>query len=445
MATSVSLQAQKPNVLFVFADQWRAQATGYAGDVNARTPNLDAFAAEGVNFSNAVSATPVSSPYRASLITGQFAPSHGMLINDLSLKPSGPTMGEIFRDNGYMTGYVGKWHLFGEGRMNFIPEEERFGFDYWKVMNCTHNYNDSFYWEEEPVKKKWKGYDAFAQTESILKFIDSASKTGKPFCAVLSWGPPHSPYSTAPAEYQAMYPDPGKIVLRPNVPEEMQEQARKNLCGYYAHIAALDKAFGDIVGHLRSLGILDNTIVVFTSDHGDMLCSHSFTGKSRPYDESIRVPFLIRYPKGLSGKVMDEPITTPDILPTLLDLCRISIPSSIEGRSLYPILSGKKKTLGDGAIVCWPYPRKAYGMKEYRMVRTKQYSYVETPDGAWMLFDNYRDPYQQDNLANRPEYAKLQAGLKKKLHGLLKEAGDEFLEGKEYVKRFGIPLEKMKW
>ena len=432
----------KPNVLFIFGDQWRAQATGYNGDPNARTPNLDAFAREGINFTNAVSCQPLSSPYRASLLTGQFPTTHGMAQNDEDLRPNAPTIGELFKGNGYWTGYVGKWHLFGYGRQSFIPQNKRFGFDHWRVLNCTHDYNKSSYWGEDSVKKQWKGYDAFAQAQQVMDYMDEATKSGEPFCIFLSWGPPHAPYNTAPAEFQAMYSDPSKLILRPNVPLDKADKYRKSLAGYYAHIAALDKSFGDLIAKLRSLGILDNTLVVFTADHGDMLGSHDFTAKSRPYDESIRVPLLMRYPPLGKGKVIDEPLTTPDILPTLMGICDIAVPSKIEGRSFYPLLTGKEKSLGDCALVQWPLKRASYNLSEYRCVRTKQYTYVETRKGAWLLFDDIADPYQMNNLADKPQYAAVQKELSAKMHAEMERVGDKFLSDAYYRERFNITVEK---
>ena len=192
---------RKPNVVFVFADQWRAQATGYAGDTNVRTPNLDRLAARSVNFENAVSCCPVCSPYRASLLTGQYPLTHGVFLNDVPLRNEAVSLAEVYRNAGYETAYIGKWHLDGNHRSAFIPRERRQGFDFWKVLGCTHAYNNSFYYGDEDVKLKWEGYDAIAQTREAQQYIrDHAG--GPPFLLVLSWGPPHDPYETAPQKYR---------------------------------------------------------------------------------------------------------------------------------------------------------------------------------------------------------------------------------------------------
>ncbi len=134
----------KPNIVFIIADQWRAQAFGHAGDPNARTPNLDALAATSANFVHAVSTVPVCSPTRASLLTGQRALTHGVFMNDVPLAPDAVTIAKVLRDAGYDTGAIGKWHIDGSGsRSAFIPKERRQGFDYRRVLDCAHDYNHS--------------------------------------------------------------------------------------------------------------------------------------------------------------------------------------------------------------------------------------------------------------------------------------------------------------
>lgn len=142
----------KPNIVFVLTDQWRAQATGYAGDPNVKTPNLDTLASKSINFENAVSVCPVCTPYRTSLMTGKNPLSTGMFMNDLYLPSEELCMAEIFKKAGYDTGYIGKWHLDGHGRDAYIPQDRRQSFDYWKVLECTHEYNESYYYAGDDAK-----------------------------------------------------------------------------------------------------------------------------------------------------------------------------------------------------------------------------------------------------------------------------------------------------
>jgi len=435
----------QPNVVFVLADQWRAQATGYAGDPNVKTPHLDRLAGQSVNLVNAVSGCPVCSPYRGSLMTGRYPLTHGVFLNDVCLSNEAVSLAQAFNGAGYHTGYVGKWHLDGHGRSSFIPPERRQGWQFWRAAECTHNYNHSHYYGDEPVKQFWPGYDAIAQTGEACRYIRER-RDGK-FALVLSLGPPHNPYETAPEAYRALY-RPDGIVLRPNVPDEAGADARRDLAGYYAHASALDDCVGRIVETLADCGIDDDTVLVFTSDHGDMLGSQGETRKQRPWDESIRVPCLVRYPAGLGreGRALRAPINAPDVMPTLLGLCGIGIPETVEGTDRTKWLRGDSPDEDEAALITcpspfgeWPRPR---GGREYRGVRTMRYTYVRTLDGPWLLYDNDEDPYQLNNLAGRAEHASLQARLDALLNERLEATGDEFRPGAEYVAKWGYPTDR---
>ncbi len=437
-----------PNLVFVFADQWRAQATGYAGDPNLRgkTPNLDRLAKESVNLVNAVSTTPVCTPYRASLLTGQYPLTHGLFMNDVPLNSELTTIAKVYKAAGYDTGYVGKWHIDGQGRSAYIPEERRQGFDYWKVLECTHNYNASAYYAgNDPVKKQWKGYDAIAQTRDVQRYISDHAQGSKPFIAFLSWGSPHNPYQTAPEKYREQFL-PDDIQLRPNVPVADAAKARKELAGYYAHIAALDQCLGDLMATLEEAGLRDNTILVFTSDHGDMLRSQGLNRKQKPYDESVRVPFLVRYPDRCAGRKIDMPIGTPDIMPTLLGLSGIKVPDSVEGRDYSRVLTGEAAPDNDAELIECPAPfgewHRGNGGREYRGIRTRRHTYVRDLDGPWLLFDNKKDPHQMQNLVDSPEAAPVLKKLEAMLSAKLAERADEFRPGEEYIKQWGYKVDE---
>jgi len=440
-------KTKKPNVVFIFADQWRAQATGYAGDMNAITPNLDKFAEESVNFTNAVSGCPVCSPYRASLLTGRYPLTHGVFLNDVLLNNGAVSIAQAFNEADYETGYIGKWHLDGSDRGAFIPRERRQGFKFWKAFGCTHRYNESYYYGDENVMLKWEGYDAVAQTREAQRYIEKHTE-GNPFTLFLSWGPPHAPYQTAPQKYKDLFKDK-EIKLRRNVPRELEEKAREELAGYYAHIAALDDCIADILRTLKECGLEEDTIVVFTSDHGDMLYSQGHRKKQRPWDESIRVPFLLRYPTahGKGGRVIDMPINAPDIMPTLLGLCGIEVPDTVEGEDFSGIIRGTEKPEDNAALIMCPSPfgqylRDKHGGREFRGIRTRRYTYVRDLKGPWLFYDNERDSYQLDNLCNKPEHSELQKRLEQLLSQKLKEANDKFLPGQEYIKKWGYEVDE---
>ena len=433
----LSAAERKPNVVFVFADQWRAQAAGFAGDPNVHTPVLDKLAASSVRFNMAVSTCPVCSPYRASLLTGQYPLTHGVFLNDVCLSDKPVSLAQAFRGAGYRTGYIGKWHVDGHGRSSYIPRERRHGFEFWKVLECTHDYNRSFYYADEDVKLQWEGYDAAAQTREAQRYI--REQAGQPFLLVLSWGPPHDPYLTAPERYQAMY-DPAKLKLRPNVPEDT-EAVRKKIAGYYAHCSALDDCLGQLWATLRDTGIERDTIFVFTSDHGDMLGSHGRFNKQVPHDEAIRVPFLIRWSHLSEGeRVVTAPFGTPDIMPTLLGLAGVEIPKTVEGLDFSGHLRGGPAPGGGAALIACYAPfgqwtRKGGG-REYRGVRTERYTYVRSLDGPWLLFDNQSDPHQMKNLCGDPHSAALEKELDALLQKKLRDTRDDFQPAAKYIEKW---------
>ena len=352
----------RPNVVLVFADQWRAQAAGYAGDPNVRTPALDRLAARSVRFTTAVSNCPVCAPYRASLLTGRYPLTHGVFLNDVCLSADAVSLAQAFKGAGYRTAYVGKWHLDGHGRSAFIPPDRRQGFDFWRVLECTHDYNKSAYYGDENSKSFWQGYDAAAQTREAQGYLRAAAGKG-PFLLVLSWGPPHNPYETAPQKYREMY-RPEKLTLRPNVPPDRAGAARRDLAGYYAHCSALDDCVARLRETLRDWGLDENTIFVFTSDHGDMLGSQGMQRKQCPYDESILVPLLVHWPRlTREGHAVAAPIGAPDIMPTLLGLAGIEIPKTVEGTDFSGRLRGGPAPADGPAPRGWPSLRPAVSLK----------------------------------------------------------------------------------
>ncbi len=432
----IAQKTEQPNVLVIMTDQWRAQAFGYAGDPNVKTPNINQLESESINFKNAVSVCPACSPARASILTGQYPLSTGVYINDARLSPEAVTMGETFKDAGYNTGYIGKWHVDGHGRQDPIPKERRHNFDYWKVLECTHDYNSSIYFDENNQKHTWEGYDAFPQTDSAVVYMEQQGN--HPFFLVLSYGPPHSPYLTAPEKYQEMY-QPENLVLPPNIPDWRHIDTRPNLCGYYAHCTAIDDCIGQIMHKLESLDLTRNTIVLFLSDHGEMIGTKGFYDKQVPFDESIRVPFLLKIP-GHRPQEMDFPVNSPDVFPTLAALCNIPIPESVEGYNLEPYITGSKPP-AEGAFIQFVHPfgkwNRGVGGREYRAIRTPRYTYVEEMSGAWFLYDNLYDPFQQNNLVNDPAVSDIQAHLANLLKQELTKRGDEFLPSHVYNKKFG--------
>jgi arylsulfatase A-like enzyme len=440
-----STQTVRPNIVYVLTDQWRAQATGYNGDPNlvGKTPNIDRLAETGVNFRNAISVCPVCTPYRAALLTGQYPTTTGMFMNDLHLPEASVTMAELFKEAGYQTCYIGKWHLDGMGRFEYTPPERRQGFDYWKALECSHDYNNLHYFTGESDERHyWEGYAPYAETKDAISYIRDNAGSDQPFLMVLAWGAPHFPHHTAPEELQHVF-SPDDIILRENVSPEMEEWARKESVGYYAHILALDSCMGWLQTAIDRAGISDNTILVFTSDHGEMMGSQGIRPKMKqvPWAESVKVPFLLRYPAryGNKKRIVDAPINTPDILPTLLAMAGLPVHKGIEGEDMSQAIENKEEATDKAALIMnlSPFAGKA---DEYRGIYTSRYAYVKNLEGPWLLFDHKKDPLQLDNLAGKTGYENLQKDLEEKLKRELASVGDEFRPRQYYIDKWGYQL-----
>lgn len=444
---SINTRAQKPNVIYILTDQWRSTAFGYAGNHIVKTPNIDKFSKEALIFNNAVSVCPVCTPHRAALLTGRFPTSTGMFLNDLYLPERELCMAEIFKAVGYKTAYYGKWHLNGHGRFNNVQPYERQGFDYWKALECSHDYNNMPYYENEDFEiKYWKKYSPFAIVEDASVYLERISKEKSPFLLFISLATPHFPHQTAPEEYKKLYPLK-ELELRKNVEEDKYPGIREELQGYYAHCTATDKAIGDLIEKIKELNLYDNSIIIFTSDHGEMMGSHGVRPKEKQlaWDEAIKVPFLIRFPDlGMNkGKEVFTPINTPDILPTMLSMAEIKIPDCIEGKDLSPILRNPDKQKDRAVLFMSVSPFATTHFTEYRGIKTARYTYVKTPDEATMLFDNVADPYQMNNLLGKPESQKLQNKMDRLLVKELKAIGDEdFKHGQYYLDKWGYDFKE---
>ena len=436
---------RQPNVIFLLTDQWRLQALGYAGNAQVETPHIDRLARESVSFKHAISGYSVCCPWRASFLTGQYPLTHGVIVNDVPISGAPVGLGEAFKRAGYRTGYIGKWHVDGRGRSSYIPPERRLGFDYFKALECTHDYNHSAYYAgDDRQPRYWDGYDVFAQTDDAQRFIQTQEQN-QPFLLVLSWGPPHNPYQTAPPAYRALY-DPARIQLRANVPPDMAAQARDWLAGYYAHCSAIDHSVGEIMQTLDDLALTEDTALVFASDHGDMLGSQGAVRKQKPWEESIRVPFLLRYPAkyGRQAREATPFLNAHDIMPTLLGVCGLPVPDTVEGRDYSPALAGESMSSDAALLACFhPFGEwsRPLGGLEYRGIRTARYTYCRSLDGPWLLYDNDADPWQLENLVNRSDVADLQGRLDALLQRELDARGDDFLPGMDYIRRWGYPLD----
>lgn len=432
---------RKPNILFILTDQMRSTAMGMAGREKVRTPNLDALAAAGTRFTNAIANCPSCAPARATLFTGLHTLSHRVVNNELQVRLDVPTFAGSLTAAGYACGCIGKWHLDGGPREGFTPPgPRRLGFDdYWAVANCTHAYMNSFYYEnDDPGPKFIDGYEPIHQTDLALQYIKTRSETKKPFFITLSYGTPHDPYQEMPAELLERYPWKSMEFPETNsryVPGEITEAKKKILAGYYAHIEALDTQVGRLLTQLTRLGLADDTIVVFTADHGDMLGNHDAWYKSQPWRESVGIPLLMRWPGHIpAGRASNGPISLVDLMPTLLSLCGVPISPSVEGVNMAAFVCGDETAAAESVFINFLAQVRIIPQPPFRGVVTRTHTYAETEEGPWLLYDDARDPLQKNNLISwanrdRPDIVRLQGELSKKTRGWMDLLGDEGLWG----------------
>ncbi|RJT07915.1 sulfatase [Halococcus sp. IIIV-5B] len=455
-----------PNIVIVLCDQMRRQAMSCAGSSNISTPNLDRLAQNGVQFTNANSTNPICVPARQSLLTGKH-PHTRNSHHHWRMSPQERTYAHEFNESGYQTGYIGKWHLADVGRSRPVPEHLQGGFDYWRGFELKNDpFDTAYYKDNDPEPHQIEGFQTDGLFDLGINFISKSKNSEEPFCLTISVEPPHPPF-TAPERYLQEWEN-RNVQIRPNVPypssdpplniisepysnwgsqenasEELYQQyeyhgdtffdeARK----YYAMVKNLDENIGCLLDELYRLEIRDETALIFTSDHGEMLGSHGYMGKQHPYEESVGVPLIISYPSdGIeSGQQIHEPTCTEDLLPTFLGLANIDTSQDLPGEDLTLLMDDSKNSLERNGVllefVREIRPKHHYYEETWRGFRTKRYKYtVKGYDnmsvGAftdwgkpWQLYDLEKDPYEQDNLLDNPDYR----GIVQNLHGELRNA-----------------------
>ncbi|MSU23822.1 MAG: sulfatase [Opitutus sp.] len=401
-----------PNILWIVTTQWRAAACGYAGDPNAHTPHLDALAAESVNYSQAVTPHPFGPLARAALLTGVPSPENGVSDYFDPLPLGARTIAHDLGARGYATAFFGKWHLakrdpnaplVGEAHARMVvPPEGRGGFEFWEGFESGFLLNDPWLHGSRLVQpEKQAGYQSDVVCARAADFLfERRGVETRPWFCVVSLEAPHPPYEAPAAGVAAR--DPREIILPANVPRggEAEAQARRELAGYYAHIEATDRAIGRI---LLPEAKREDTVVVFTSVHGDLHGAHGLFRKGWPHEESVRVPLLIR------GQATEDRGRQDHATVSLVDL-----PAMMFGR----IDQRKPKVENEFARISMPsiVARPQQCDRVWRGGRTKGRKLVMNADGSpWLFFDLENDPLEMKNLAGDPtragEIAALQARL----------------------------------
>ncbi len=415
-----------PNVLLILPDEWRAQALGCMGNADVHTPNLDRLAGQGTLFRHTLANTPVCCPARANILTGTYTSHNGMVANDLRLRESARTMADSFAAAGYRTGYVGKWHLDGGPRLpGFVPPgPRRHGFQFWAANECNHNYFYNWYFRDENVPIVTDKYEPEFWTDLAIEFLYENQQ--RPFFLMLAPGAPHDPYM-APQKYLDLY-DAEKLTMRPNWVEGTRGASRRDVAAYYAAITAIDDQTGRLLKVLRELDLEQNTIVLFSSDHGNMLGSHGKILKRKPWEESIRVPGILRYPGTVPrGRTTDATFTHVDFAPTLLSLCGLTVPGEMQGTDLSAVAKGESEAAPGSAYFQIFGPFHAGGVERaWRGVRTERYMYARWESGPWLLYDLKNDPYEKTNLADDPASRGVLEDMDAKLSAWMKRVGDSW-------------------
>lgn len=430
LATSLAAKSRgsQPNVVLIMPDQWRAMDLGVMGNEQIRTPVLDRLASESALLRNAVSNTPVCCPARATVLTGKYPHNCGVPVNDVPLPESERTLAEAFADAGYYTGFVGKWHLFGLPRMpGFVPPgAQRQGFQFWAANVCSHDYVNQQYFRDDPAPIPIRGYDTMGWTDLALEFLSRAKRQDRPFFLALWYPAPHNPYLVPPG-YEGMYPAE-KLPVRPNW-RAVGRWNKKHLAGYYAAISCLDEQIGRLLGSLDEGGLRDDTIVVFTSDHGDMHGSQGTTGKRKPWEESVRVPCIVRWPARIrKGIDSDAPFSLLDLAPTLLGLAGVKGGAGVSGFDYSGYLLGRSRTTPEHAIMQMYTRTERNEFAPWRGLRSRRYKYARFADRPWLLYDLLKDPYELNNLVDSRAHRSLIASFDRELTEYMRSTNDSWRE-----------------
>ena len=443
-----------PNLLFVFPDQFRRQALGFMRQDPVITPHLDRFAVDGLVLTQAVSNCPLCSPYRASLLTGKYPFGNGVVTNCNSASPAmelgvhDSCLSDVLRRAGYDCGYIGKWHLEAPHPPYVEPPRDdddlvwdeftpngprRHGFAFWHSYGCCDAHLAPHYWDNDAPRDRplrvddWSPrHEADVAIDFLRRHAPGPNGASRPFALFVSMNPPHTPFEQVPPEYVARYGEatPRELLNRPNVDlrrdSAATQRAARSVKNYFAAVTGVDEQFGRIVGALDELGLREDTIVVFTSDHGEMMGSHDLMHKTYAYEESLGVPFILRWPGRVTARHDDLLLSVPDLMPSLLGLMGLAhrTPHGVEGVDLSPAFMGGNPRRPESATYFRILP--ALPRAGSRGLRTSRYTYAidaaeEAPGFRVRLFDNRDDPYQLRDVSVA------QSRLTRELHGHLRD------------------------
>jgi arylsulfatase A-like enzyme len=447
---------EKPNIIFILVDDLRWDAMGFMGKYSfLKTPNIDRLRKEGVHFQNAFCTHSLCAPSRATILTGTFPQRNGVTTNQEGREfnpDKTPSFAQILQKNNYKTGFIGKWHMAE-------TNSPRKGFNYWVSFTGQGNYNGNNLNINGDIVRN-EGYITDELNKFALEFI--RKNAGNPFCLYLSHKAVHQPF-TPPERDADLYagdqvPEPAgwsdNMESKPawqRVELNMEQRLRwrdKDLSqvqpyktrnfgpwpaktgkgeqkNYLRCLTAVDRGLGEIYDLLEKEGILDNTVIVFAGDNGYFHGEHGKGDKRLAYNESMRIPLVMRYPKvAKAGLTVSEMVLNADIAPTFLDLAGVKIPEQMQGKTVIPLLQGKNEGWRKSFLFTY-WPDLTFTIPRITAIRTEQYLYSRTPDLKDIdeLYDEVQDPAEVNNLSENPEFATLKQKLSDELEALKIETG----------------------
>ncbi len=469
----------KYNFLLLLTDQQRQDSLSCYGNAICRTPNLDRLAASGMRFDLAYTQTPVSSPSRASILTGLYPHNHKVILNTHippamkeGLDPEIPTFSKLLSQAGYRMGYLGKWHV----HQRLGPEE--FGFDEYEA--CRQDFFNKMKPENRVEGKDvvieflrgtnlaggvYKGRveetHPHVLASKAVDFLKRAARSDEPFFLRVDSIAPHFP-NVVPEPFASMY-NPDDIPPWPNFAETFEGKPtghyRKHLewnlqdkgwdwwkrvvALYYGDVSSIDAACGKVLNALEETGLSENTIVIYSTDHGDATGSHRhFEKGGTMYEEPLKVPFLIRWP-GVTeaGSASGDFVRLVDLMPTILEAAGVPVPEGIDGRSVRPVCGGTTPQDWPRSTYC-EYAGEVWGYCTQRMVRTREFKYVFNPHDLDELYDMRKDPYELKNLAYDADYAEALERMRALFHRWIIETKD-ILTYPFVSRNFPEPAEKL--
>ncbi len=434
-----------PNVVVFFTDQQRWDTTGLHGNPMGLTPNLDRVARANTHVAHSFTCQPVCGPARSCLQTGLYATTTGCYRNAIPLPDDARTVAHGFREAGYNTGYIGKWHLHERDTKGPVPADKRFGYDYWlasNILEFTSDAYDTVMYDNDDAEVKLPGYRVDAVTDAAIRYIDSQAGASDPFYLFVSYIEPHH------QNHIDDYPPPDGYRERYTggwIPPDLAAlggSTHQHLGGYYGMVKRLDEAYGRLHDALKSLGLDQDTIVLFTSDHGSHFKTRNSEYKRSCHDSSIRVPTVFSGPGFAAGGQIQQLVSLIDLPPTLLDAAGLDVREAMQGRSILPLVNGQgqgRSSRGDG-VADWPEEVfvQISEAQTGRAVRTHRWKYSVEAEGveeAWAprfeeryLYDLQADPYELTNLINAESHRPVADVMRQRLLLRMDAAGEEIPE-----------------